>query len=341
MKSIPIFHLSNFELSDDLLGSGGFCEIREITFINHIDPKVENSNEYLEVLLKEFENNNTDRPVIKKIKADLSEEDKPSGIKDLLIEARCLRILSHENIICIRGRASTNQDEFFLILDRIYLTLDQQIEKWKEKDKPTRTLMSTIHYSKSVKNVIKHLFADRLNAAYGISSAMEYIHEKEIIYRDLKPQNIGFDSKGVLKIFDFGLAKELDPDEKVGDNFMLTGMTGTLRYMAPEVFREEPYNLAADVYSFGIVLWYIFALRVPFNQYSAAMYRRQVVENFFRPKIDSAWGTKICKLIAKCWSPDPNTRPTFLDICNILTEHKELHITHRGTLGRSQRSKFL
>ena len=162
-----------------------------------------------------------------------------------------------------------------------------------------------------------------------------------IIYRDLKPENIGFDAKGVLKIFDFGLARELDPDEKVGDNFRLTGMTGTLRYMAPEVFREEPYNLAADVYSFGIVLWYIFALRVPFKKYSAAMYRRNVVENFFRPTIDSAWGTTMCKLIAKCWSPDPNTRPIFLDICNILKEHKELAITHRGSLGRSQRSKYL
>ena len=170
---------TDLELSDALLGSGGFCEIREITSINRIDRKFENSNESLEVLLEKFENDNTDRPVIKKIKADLSEEDKPSGIKDLLIEARCLRILSHENIICMRGRASIYQGEFFLILDRIHLTLDQQIDKWREEDKPTHTLMSAIHYSKSVKNVRKHLFADRVNAAYKISSAMEYIHEKE------------------------------------------------------------------------------------------------------------------------------------------------------------------
>jgi serine/threonine protein kinase len=56
-----------------------------------------------------------------------------------------------------------------------------------------------------------------------------------IIYRDLKPDNIGFDVRGDVKIFDFGLAKEFDPAKKAADGtYKLTADTGSLRYMAPE-----------------------------------------------------------------------------------------------------------
>jgi serine/threonine protein kinase len=56
-----------------------------------------------------------------------------------------------------------------------------------------------------------------------------------IIYRDLKPDNVGFDVRGDVKIFDFGLAKELDLSKKLDDGtYNLTADTGSLRYMAPE-----------------------------------------------------------------------------------------------------------
>lgn len=57
-----------------------------------------------------------------------------------------------------------------------------------------------------------------------------------IIYRDLKPENIGFDIRGDCKLFDFGLARELRPNLKNTDGlYALTGLTGSRRYMAPEV----------------------------------------------------------------------------------------------------------
>lgn len=56
-----------------------------------------------------------------------------------------------------------------------------------------------------------------------------------VIYRDLKPDNIGFDVRGDVKIFDLGLAKEIDPKTKLEDGtYNLTADTGSLRYMAPE-----------------------------------------------------------------------------------------------------------
>jgi serine/threonine protein kinase len=55
-----------------------------------------------------------------------------------------------------------------------------------------------------------------------------------------------------IKLFDFGLSKEISEDLAVGDGtYKLTGYTGSIRYMAPEVFQEKPYNMTCDAVSFG------------------------------------------------------------------------------------------
>lgn len=59
-----------------------------------------------------------------------------------------------------------------------------------------------------------------------------------------KPENIGFDVKGVVKVFDFGLAKELHPEDKLAnDTYKMTGNTGSIRYMAPEVANKHTCEL--------------------------------------------------------------------------------------------------
>lgn len=67
-------------------------------------------------------------------------------------------------------------------------------------------------------------------------------------------QNIGFDIRGDLKLFDFGLAKELKPSEKEGqDQFHTSGLAGTRRYMAPEVAQVMPY---------GKIYFYVLQLKI-------------------------------------------------------------------------------
>lgn len=57
-----------------------------------------------------------------------------------------------------------------------------------------------------------------------------------ILHRDIKPQNIGFDIRGDVKLFDFGLSKELKPNQQVGnDQYHSSGLAGTRRYMSPEM----------------------------------------------------------------------------------------------------------
>lgn len=78
---------------------------------------------------------------------------------------------------------------------------------------------------------------------------LKYIHKYNIMFRDLKPENILIDSKGHIKLCDFGLAKKLDSNEK------RTSFCGTLDYMPPEVVRGEKQDVAVDYWSLGCMLY--------------------------------------------------------------------------------------
>ena len=133
-----------------------------------------------------------------------------------------------------------------------------------------------------------------------------------IIYRDLKPDNIGFDVRGTVKLLDFGICREV----KDADEFEMTGLTGSRRYMAPEVVLCQDYDLKADVYSFGILFWEVAALAQPFKTYSAARHLRNVVVKGKRPATCSAaWlSPKMKMLMYSCWRKESSTRPTFRQI---------------------------
>ena len=69
---------------------------------------------------------------------------------------------------------------------------------------------------------------------------------QNIVFRDLKPDNVGFDVETTVKIFDFGLARDLSYVQRSGE---MLGFTGTPRYMANEIGEGKPYGLKVDVYS--------------------------------------------------------------------------------------------
>jgi serine/threonine protein kinase len=127
-------------------------------------------------------------------------------------------------------------------------------------------------------------------------------------------------SSGDVKLFDFGLAKELDDTLKSGcsELYELSGNTGSLRYMAPEVARSEPYNLSADVYSFGLLLWQICALDLPYDGMNRQDHSELVVHGNERPQLESSWSTPLRILMKRAWEPDPLVRPSMDSIYKIL-----------------------
>lgn len=133
------------------------------------------------------------------------------------------------------------------------------------------------------------------------------------------------DKDGVLKIFDFGLAKELKPGQEKDDGrYELTGNTGSRRYMANEVAKGLPYNLSVDSYSFGILLWELCSAEKPFYGYSSGKHMQQVVVGGERPNMDAQhtahWPMNLQWLMRRCWSPFPNVRPSFTVIKQVLAD---------------------
>ena len=99
---------------------------------------------------------------------------------------------------------------------------------------------------------------ERLVSGTHLSAAFEHLHSRKILYRDIKPENIGFDVRGDIKVFDFGLAKEVHENLSDGDGcYNLTAMTGTPRYMAPEVALNKPYNESCDVVRAHLTLLHV------------------------------------------------------------------------------------
>ena len=116
------------------------------------------------------------------------------------------------------------------------------------------------------------------------------VHEDAcIIHRDIKPDNIGFASDGCLKLLDFGLCTLVKKGKSKDDAYKMTGNTGSLRYMAPEVVLRKAYNSSVDVYSFGILLWQMARDQVPFKGLTKEQFVKEVVLGGLRPKIDKSW----------------------------------------------------
>ncbi|KAH8740870.1 cyclic nucleotide dependent protein kinase [Cryptosporidium ryanae] len=100
----------------------------------------------------------------------------------------------------------------------------------------------------------------RYQAQFYIGSiilALEYLHERSIVYRDLKPENILLDSQGYIKLIDFGCAKKL-----TGRSYTLVG---TPHYMAPEVILGKGYNLSCDSWAIGVCLYEFLCGKLPFG----------------------------------------------------------------------------
>jgi serine/threonine protein kinase len=181
--------------------------------------------------------------------------------QDIVHEAEMLAALSHPNIVKLHGVTASHHDafldgasEFFIVLERLESTLTDKIEVWaKDKNSfnPSRSLSlkamssSFTSSSRALENVEKvtRLEADeggslddRLRVAASLAGAVEYVHSQGVIFRDLKPDNVGFDKQGNLKLFDFGLSRFMPwYGDAYKDAYEMSG-AGTPRYAAPEVF---------------------------------------------------------------------------------------------------------
>ncbi|KAL7462242.1 hypothetical protein ACHAXS_002632 [Conticribra weissflogii] len=197
----------------------------------------------------------------------------------------------------------------------------------------------------------KNHLANRLSSLKCIASALSHMHQRGIISRDVKSDNIGFHRvfrpqcscghrctrieccicyEDIPKLFDFGLCRELKTKLRVktdshvsnngdleslsnrsaGDTFKLTGLTGSRRWMAPEVACCLPYNQKADVYSFGLVLYHVTSLLLPFDGFTLSQLEKEVAIGGHRPDTTlskfSTYSFSSCKRNSR-WTKNRNS----------------------------------
>ncbi|GKY97919.1 hypothetical protein MPSEU_000749900 [Mayamaea pseudoterrestris] len=226
----------------ELLGKGGFNSVYELNLpkdVNAINATGSTGDANTSSALLQLVQTTSTQQLAIKFLSDSSmtvSEEFCNGAADLLMEAKYLCALSanhaHSHLIrihavCRAGAAGfslADRAGYFIVIDRLVDTLDRRMDVWAELLK------------RNLGNVkrAKALYLQRLLICVDIASALKHLHQVKLLFRDLKPDNVGFDHNGQVKLFDFGLAKELDPKQKNGNNlYLMSGGTGSRRFMAP------------------------------------------------------------------------------------------------------------
>ncbi|KAL3507863.1 hypothetical protein ACH5RR_033245 [Cinchona calisaya] len=171
------------------------------------------------------------------------------------------------------------------------------------------TLKNLLFKNRKKKLALRVVIQLALELARGLS----YLHSKKIVHRDVKAENMLLDTYRTLKIADFGVARveAQNPQD-------MTGETGTLGYMAPEVLDGKPYNRKCDVYSFGICLWEIYCCDLPYPDLSFAEVSSAVVRQHLRPEIPRCCPSSLANIMKKCWDANPEKRPDMEEVVRLL-----------------------
>jgi serine/threonine protein kinase len=109
-----------------------------------------------------------------------------------------------------------------------------------------------------------------------------------------------------------------DDDLDGNETRQLTGNTGSLRYMAPEVALAKPYSHKAEVFSFGTLLWQIASHENPFADCDVSGFFRRVCTLHERPKIPKRFPPELAELLTRCWKTDQAERPEMAEVIVIL-----------------------
>mmetsp|Transcript_26083 Transcript_26083/g.36549 ORF Transcript_26083/g.36549 Transcript_26083/m.36549 type:complete len:194 (+) Transcript_26083:380-961(+) len=161
-----------------------------------------------------------------------------------------------------------------------------------------------------------------------------------------KPENFAINDAGQFQIIDFGFARKL-PGEDMENHaynktYNLTGCTGSLRYMAPEVAAYEQYNEKADVYSSALLMYEILTLRKVFEGFDPRQMATKVYHNHKRPRFPVLFPGSldgIRKMIKEAWSFDMSTRPTMKSMHDSLLVHSKSLFVDSDQKDRDSKSR--
>ncbi|KAK8654804.1 hypothetical protein V6N13_107402 [Hibiscus sabdariffa] len=163
----------------------------------------------------------------------------------------------------------------------------------------------------------------RMRMALDVAKGMNYLHTSHptIVHRDLKTPNLLVDKNWVVKVCDFGLSRMKH------HTFLSSKSTaGTPEWMAPEVLRNEPANEKCDVYSFGVILWELVTLRIPWKGLNPMQVVGAVGFQNRRLEIPEDVDPMTAQIIRECWQTEPHLRPSFAELMSQLRRLQRRYI---------------
>jgi len=241
---------------------------------------------------------------IKQAQVAITDEEKELALEDFRKETAILRRMRHPNIVMLLAYSQTADVEVMI----------SEICRCSLLDVFKANYISNAQLPKKTQIIY----------AQQLAQGMNHLHKSRppVIHRDLKPANLLIDFSGTLKIADFGLAKiRPNPEQTSDEAFLMTGETGSYRFMAPEVFRHEGYTETVDVYSYAMIFYYMILGHPPWPGLSGLDAVTKAALDGERPRVPRNVDARLARLMCICWDEEPGARPPFGTILEILREY--------------------
>jgi len=215
----------------------------------------------------------------------MTEEEK----KEAYLESKIHETLSHPNIITFKEVfLSKNPSSLNIVMD--YADggdLQSQIKNQNGKYFPEKQIIDWFTQ---------------------ICLAIKHVHDRKILHRDLKSQNVFLTKNGVVKLGDFGIAKCLNLTLDKAQTIV-----GTPYYLSPEIVNNKPYNFKSDIWSLGVLLYEMTCLKMPFEASNLPMLSLKIIRGQYSP-IASSFSKDLKNLIGSLLQVDQGKRPTINQI---------------------------
>uniref|UniRef100_V9KPU7 receptor protein-tyrosine kinase n=2 Tax=Callorhinchus milii TaxID=7868 RepID=V9KPU7_CALMI len=233
---------------------------------------------------------------VKMLKSDATEKD----LSDLISEMEMMKMIGkHKNIINLLG-ACTQDGPLYVIVE---FASKGNLREYLRARRPPGMDYCPNHIPDEQLS-----FKELISCAYQVSRGMEYLASNKCIHRDLAARNVLVTEDNVMKIADFGLARDvhhIDYYKKTTNGRL------PVKWMAPEALFDRIYTHQSDVWSFGVLLWEIFTL-------GGSPYPGIPVEELFKllkegHRMDkpSSCTNELYMTMRDCWHVMPSQRPTF------------------------------
>ncbi|VDM13191.1 unnamed protein product [Wuchereria bancrofti] len=205
-------------------------------------------------------------------------------------EARIMRKFSHPNVVKIMG-VMVYENPLMIIMELC----------------PEGSMLSYLRKNVPVNLDLKLRFATEASAG------LAYLESRRCIHRDIAARNCLLSEQLEVKISDFGMSDE----RRIIHDGKLEKVP--MKWLAPETMQQRIFSSKTDVWSFGVLVWEVYANgKEPYPGLSNIQTRAKIVVQNYRMEMPKTAPSAISKLVYRCWKTEPSERPSFAEIHNKL-----------------------